>query len=103
MAYSDAFYQLSGLREIALAQEMNVFGALGVEFQYMGECGGCGGGFAALHTVQPRVFMLTIALRPTLGFYIHTCTKMRYKADFHPSYLLDPVTVFLLARLITLC
>jgi len=51
--------KLSGLREIALAQEMNVYGALGVEYQYM-------------------------------GFYIHTCTKMRYKADFHPSYLLDP-------------
>ena len=50
MAYSEPFWQLSGLREIALAQEMNVYGALGVEFQYMGECGG---GLAALRFVQP--------------------------------------------------
>lgn len=28
----------------------------------------------------------------TLGFYIHTCQKMRYKVDYAPSYLLDPQT-----------
>lgn len=26
-----------------------------------------------------------------LGFYIHSCQKMRYKADYRPSDLLDPV------------
>ncbi|KAG4427348.1 hypothetical protein IFR05_017168 [Cadophora sp. M221] len=24
------------------------------------------------------------------GFYIHSCVKMRYKADFSPQYMLDP-------------
>ncbi|KAF8307223.1 hypothetical protein DL93DRAFT_2143355 [Clavulina sp. PMI_390] len=51
--------KVSGLREIALAQEMNAYGAMTMGYQYM-------------------------------GFYIHTCAKMRYKADFQPSYLLDP-------------
>ncbi|EIN10566.1 hypothetical protein PUNSTDRAFT_112398 [Punctularia strigosozonata HHB-11173 SS5] len=27
-----------------------------------------------------------------MGFYIHSCPKMRYKGDFAPSYLLDPET-----------
>jgi len=27
-----------------------------------------------------------------MGFYIHSCVKMRYKADYHPQYLLDPET-----------
>lgn len=25
-----------------------------------------------------------------MGYYIHTCTKMRYKGDYSPSYLADP-------------
>ncbi|MCJ1472185.1 Arginyl-tRNA--protein transferase 1 [Lambiella insularis] len=25
-----------------------------------------------------------------MGYYIHSCIKMRYKAAFHPTYLLDP-------------
>jgi len=25
-----------------------------------------------------------------MGYYIHTCQKMRYKGDYTPSYLLDP-------------
>ena len=25
-----------------------------------------------------------------MGYYIHTCTKMRYKGRFEPSYILDP-------------
>jgi hypothetical protein len=24
------------------------------------------------------------------GYYIHSCTKMKYKRDFHPTYVLDP-------------
>ncbi|KAI2493625.1 Arginine-tRNA-protein transferase [Fragilaria crotonensis] len=28
-----------------------------------------------------------------LGYYIHSCGKMRYKADYHPSQLLCPVTL----------
>lgn len=26
-----------------------------------------------------------------MGFYVHSCTKMRYKAQFRPSYLLCPL------------
>ncbi|TDL29717.1 hypothetical protein BD410DRAFT_736841 [Rickenella mellea] len=26
-----------------------------------------------------------------MGFYIHSCQKMRYKGDYSPSFLLDPV------------
>jgi len=25
------------------------------------------------------------------GYYVHTCQKMKYKAEYSPSYLLDPV------------
>lgn len=25
-----------------------------------------------------------------MGYYIHTCTKMRYKGDYKPQYVLDP-------------
>lgn len=25
-----------------------------------------------------------------MGFYIHSCRKMKYKVDFHPQYILDP-------------
>ena len=25
-----------------------------------------------------------------MGFYIHSCLKMRYKADYHPQFILDP-------------
>jgi arginine-tRNA-protein transferase len=27
-----------------------------------------------------------------MGYYIHSCTKMRYKGEYKPSYLLDPET-----------
>ncbi|MCJ1274838.1 Arginyl-tRNA--protein transferase 1 [Puttea exsequens] len=27
-----------------------------------------------------------------MGYYIHSCIKMRYKNDFRPQFLLDPVT-----------
>ncbi|KGQ06976.1 Arginyl-tRNA--protein transferase 1 [Beauveria bassiana D1-5] len=27
------------------------------------------------------------------GYYIHSCPKMRYKMDFAPQYILDPVTL----------
>ncbi|KZF20022.1 arginine-tRNA-protein transferase 1 [Xylona heveae TC161] len=27
-----------------------------------------------------------------MGFYIHSCIKMRYKADYRPQYILDPET-----------
>ncbi len=27
-----------------------------------------------------------------MGFYIHSCVKMKYKVDYHPQYILDPET-----------
>ncbi|KAJ7179174.1 arginine-tRNA-protein transferase [Mycena filopes] len=27
-----------------------------------------------------------------MGYYIHSCPKMKYKGDYHPSYLADPET-----------
>jgi len=30
-----------------------------------------------------------------LGFYIHSCPKMRYKAQYSPSDLLDPVSLII--------
>ena len=32
------------------------------------------------------------AYNRVIGFYIHTCQKMRYKAAFSPCYILDPET-----------
>ncbi|KAI6047293.1 arginine-tRNA-protein transferase [Pisolithus marmoratus] len=29
-----------------------------------------------------------------MGYYIHTCAKMRYKGDYSPSYLADPVRLY---------
>lgn len=31
-----------------------------------------------------------------MGYYIHSCSKMRYKGDYKPSELLCPVIYFLL-------
>lgn len=38
------------------------------------------------------VEMWTLMLLTVAGYYIHTCQKMRYKADYSPSFLLDPET-----------
>jgi len=27
----------------------------------------------------------------SIGYYVHTCKKMKYKSEYSPSYLLDPV------------
>ena len=32
------------------------------------------------------------------GFYVHSCQKMRYKGEYHPSYLADPVRPFLVRK-----
>lgn len=36
--------------------------------------------------------MNTHAFANVAGYYIHTCQKMRYKAEYSPSFLLDPAT-----------
>ena len=33
-----------------------------------------------------------------IGFYIQSCQKMRYKGEYAPSYLLDPVRLPLQTR-----
>jgi arginyl-tRNA---protein transferase len=35
-------------------------------------------------------YLLTQIYRHIVGYYIHTCKKMRYKADYKPQYVLDP-------------
>jgi len=37
-----------------------------------------------------------------LGYYIYSCQKMRYKGDYSPSYLADPVHKILLSTDISL-
>lgn len=27
-----------------------------------------------------------------MGFYVHSCQKMKYKGEYSPSYLLEPVS-----------
>ena len=32
------------------------------------------------------------------GYYIHDCIKMKYKANYQPSFLLDPVSKFFIIK-----
>lgn len=66
------------MREAALAREMREAGAPEVGYLYMGEPSLCDAG-RTNSNIQ--------------GFYIHSCQKMRYKGDYSPSYLADPVRV----------
>lgn len=70
--------KLSALREASLAKEMHDAGAPGMSSLYMGKL------------VQKNVLYLR-NLQWVSGFYIHSCQKMRYKGDYSPSFLLDPV------------
>ena len=68
--------QVSALREAALAREIHDAGISTMNSLYMG---GLTGRFL-------------FCLGPTfIGFYVYSCPKMRYKGDYKPSYLLDPV------------
>ena len=70
--------KISALYEIALATEMRVAGAGPVDV-YMG-----------VWSVMSKLF-----LTPHKGYYIHDCVKMKYKAAYQPSYLLDAVCLVL--------
>lgn len=61
--------KVSALNEIALARRLHRKTLPSVQWYYMGRC-------APL----------------TLGYYIHTCPKMRYKAGYAPSEILDTAT-----------
>ena len=68
--------KLSALRELTLAKEIHDAGISGMQYLYMGTIGFPGRYFLDLT-------MLT-------GFYIHSCSKMRYKGEYAPSFLADP-------------
>ena len=61
------FGKLSALREIAMAIEG------GYRYYYMGK---------KFYPPYSPTFDFTI------GYYIHSCIKMRYKATFRPQYIL---------------
>ncbi|KDE06916.1 hypothetical protein MVLG_02804 [Microbotryum lychnidis-dioicae p1A1 Lamole] len=54
--------KVSALREVAFVRELQSQGGLEDLTQYM------------------------------MGYYIHSCVKMKYKSDYQPSWLLDPMT-----------
>ncbi|MCJ1311657.1 Arginyl-tRNA--protein transferase 1 [Agyrium rufum] len=70
------FGKISALNEIGLARQM------GFEYYYMG----------AIPLFSPSTHYLHPGANKCArtGFYIHSCAKMRYKATFHPQYVLDP-------------
>ena len=72
--------KLSALREVSLAQEIREAGAVEMSSLYMGL------------SLFFRRCLRTLTLMRLLGFYIYSCPKMRYKGDYSPSYLADPVT-----------
>lgn len=65
------------MREIAIAREMHEAGLEDMEFIYMGRC------------LTLDCLLISNDLK---GYYIQSCQKMRYKGEFVPSELLDPVS-----------
>jgi hypothetical protein len=43
---------------------------------------------------------MVVMLRPCAGYWIPDCQKMRYKSEYSPSYLLDPVSSSFLESLV---
>ena len=68
------FGKLSACREAALAAEE------GYKYYYMGR----------LLWSAPFANSFLMLSKVWIGFYIHTCPKMKYKGQFHPTYFLDP-------------
>ena len=77
------------MREAALAREMNEYGATDVKYLYMG----------SLRSLCARLIHCWL---DDIGYYIHSCQKMRYKGDYSPSFLLDPVSPLWMVGSITL-
>jgi arginine-tRNA-protein transferase len=67
----------SALREVALVKDMANAGAKGMTYVYMGELRGM-----FYHSNGSSMS----------GYWIAGCGKMRYKSEYSPSYLLDPVS-----------
>lgn len=70
--------QLSALRELSLAREIHEAGIPDMRYLYMGK--------------SPGASSVLMTLKPPIGFYIQSCQKMKYKGEYAPSYLLDPVS-----------
>lgn len=71
--------QISALRETSLVQEMQEAGAPEMGYYYMGK--------------SFLILPLSSYWLSAVGFYIHSCQKMRYKGEYAPSYLADPVRI----------
>ena len=50
------------------------------------------GKFSALYEIYQTMQQSSEARFYYMGYYIHSCSKMKYKASYAPSDLLDPVT-----------
>lgn len=74
------FIKISAIREVTLAKELHDAGAEIVDSLYMGMC-----------TIYQSNNSNLTQSHP--GFYIHSCPKMKYKGEYEPSYLLDPVSL----------
>jgi len=46
--------------------------------------------YTLVRSCRPPELRLSTLIYPK-GYYIHTCQKMKYKGEYTPSYLLDPV------------
>lgn len=74
--------KVSALREASLVREMREVGGWeGAKFLYLG----------VSVVLSPSCLRLLIWLE-SCQYYIHSCTKMRYKGQLRPSELLDPGT-----------
>ena len=69
----------SAMREIALARDIRGAGAEDMKWVYMGTLRAV--------SLSPDRERLTSA-----GYWIADCAKMRYKSEYSPSCLLDPVS-----------
>lgn len=69
-----ALGKLSALYELGLVRRMAAAGAPGMRWLYMGECS------------------LLQCAKLTSGYWIANCQKMAYKAEYAPSFLIDPGT-----------
>lgn len=60
---------------------MNAVGIEGMKYLYLGE-------YHVICSGSPQV----LRSEWLLGYYEHKCQKMRYKGEYSPSFLADPVS-----------
>jgi arginine-tRNA-protein transferase len=69
---------LSALREVTLAKEIHEAGVPDLKYVYLG-----------IQFISFHCSALWLIFHE--GFYVYSSQKMRYKGDYSPSYLTDPV------------